>query len=271
MRPRFDGPASRGFTLLEVIIVIAVLAILAAAATPLLLQRVIEAKIDATRTEVRGLAEAIGGRPDQPGSFGFVGDMGRMPASLLELVQPGQAPLFTTATFRAVGMGWKGPYVTSGDTPTDYQLDAFGHPYQVVTSGQIRSAGPDGAFGNADDIVYPASPPVYRGRVVVTLKRMADEGPFYTLDPPNYEVRLYYAQNGRQAYLSAPMPPFVFENVPQGLHAIAVVRVLRDQMVYQDTIQTFGGGSTRLVEIAFRLGTYAPIPGSPEQPAGPVR
>jgi hypothetical protein len=87
-------------------------------------------------------------------------------------------------------------------------------------------------------------------------------------------VRLYYSKNGQQAYLSAPIPPFVFENVPQGLHAIAVIRVRREQMVYQDTIQTFGGGATKLVEIVFRLGTFAPIPEEPGQlavPGGPVR
>jgi prepilin-type N-terminal cleavage/methylation domain-containing protein len=269
-RPR-NRPAPRGFTLLEVIIVIAVMAILAAAVTPVLLQRVIDTKIDATRSEAKALAEAIGGRADEPGSFGFVGDMGRMPTSFQELVKPEQAPLFSTATFRAVGMGWKGPYVTFGDTPSDYLNDAFGHAYQGAASGQIRSAGPDGIYGNLDDIVYPAAPPVYRGRVVVTLKRMADEGLFYTVDPPLYEVRLYFSRNGRQAFLSAPTPPFVFENVPQGLHAIAVIRTRREQMVYQDTIQTFGGGSTKMVEIVFRLGNYAPIPEEPVVPAGPGR
>jgi type II secretory pathway pseudopilin PulG len=66
------------------IIVIAVMAILAAVATPVFLQRVLDAKIEATRAEARALSEAIGGRPDQQGSFGFVGDMGRFPSSFQE-------------------------------------------------------------------------------------------------------------------------------------------------------------------------------------------
>jgi len=49
--------------------------------------------------------------------------------------------------------------------------------------------------------------------------------------------------------------PFVFENVPQGVHAIAVLRMKNDPplAVVQDTIQVFGGGATRLVELIFRL------------------
>jgi hypothetical protein len=149
-------------------------------------------------------------------------------------------------------MGWKGPYITSGESETDVLTDAFGRAYEGATSGQIRSAGPDGIFGNEDDIVYPSAPPVPRGRVIVTLKRMDENAPAYAVDPAGFEVRLYYSKDGREAHLSAPMPPFVFEDVPQGLHAVAVVGTQDERMVYQDTIQTFGGGSTKLVEIVFR-------------------
>jgi prepilin-type N-terminal cleavage/methylation domain-containing protein len=253
----------RGFTLIEVILIIAVLAILAAAATPAVLQRLMDAKIESTRAETRMIYEAIAGNPDQQGSFGFYGDMGRMPASFEELVRPGRLALFTTATFRNVGMGWNGPYVRSGESAQDYLKDAFGHPYEGAPIGQVRSAGADGVMGNEDDIVYPPMPPNLAGRVVVTLKRMAAEDQSYTVDPPNYEVRLFFPMSGQQAFLADGVPPFVFENVPQGLHAIAVIRVLREQMVYQDTIQTFGNGTTRLVEIVFRLGNYAAIPEVP--------
>lgn len=252
MKTSYRQPAG-GFTLIEVVIIISVLAILAAAITPAVLQQVIDTKIEATRREVKTLHEAIVGRSDAPGSFGFVGDMGRVPVSIDELVRPARTvSMFRSETFRGVGMGWKGPYVNVSDAKSDQLSDAFGRPYRSAY-GQVRSAGPDGVFDTEDDIVYPPVPPVVTGRVIVTIKRMAAEGPGFTVDPPGYEVRLYYSNNGQQAFIADNMAPFVFENVPQGIHAVEVNRLKRDQIVVSDTIQTFGGGATKLVELFFWL------------------
>ncbi len=245
--------SSGGFTLIEIVIIISVLAILAAAISPAILQQVVDTKIDTTKKEVRILHEAIVGRSDTPGSYGFVGDLGRVPVSIDELVKPRPGtPLYTTETVRGVGMGWKGPYINVGDTKDDYLNDAFGRPYRSVY-GQIRSAGPDGVFDNEDDIVYPPSPPVVTGRVMVTIKRMSAEDTSFTIDPPNYEVRLHFSNNGQPGMLADNMAPFIFENVPQGIHAIEVIRLKYNQLVVADTIQTFGGGATKLVELFFRL------------------
>jgi type II secretory pathway pseudopilin PulG len=245
-----------GFTLVEVTVILAVLAILAAAITPMVLQQIVDAKVEATRREAKLLNEAILGRLDVPGSFGFFGDMGRWPASFEELLRPAPGtPLFTTATFRNVGMGWKGPYANAGDSGNDILNDAFGRPYRGAGTGQVTSAGPDGLFDTADDIVYPPARPNPAGRLLVTVKRMAAEDNSYTLDPPGYTVRLYYSNNGQEAFLDDPVAPFVFENVPQGVHAIVVLRMKNDppRAVVQDTVQIFGGGATKLVELAFRL------------------
>ena len=246
--------ATAGFTLIEIVVILAVLTILATAITPALLQRVIDQKIETTRQEAKTIHEAIVGRSDVPGQFGFVGDMGRLPQSFEELLRPQrEAVLFTAVTFRGVGMGWKGPYINVGDTKEDVLTDAFGRPYGGISTGQIRSAGPDGVMDNEDDIVYPPNLPNIRGRVMVTIKRMAAEDQSYTLDPPGYEVRLYYSNNGQQAMIADNIAPFVFENIPQGIHAIEVNRLKRNQIVVQDTIQSFGGGATKLVELYFRL------------------
>jgi hypothetical protein len=132
--------------------------------------------------------------------------------------------------------------------------DAFGRPYRLAATGQVRSAGPDGLFDTADDIVYPPAPPNPGGRLMVTVKRMAAEDNSYTLDPAGYAVRLYYSSNGQEAFLDDPVAPFVFENVPQGVHAIAVLRMKSAPplAVAQDTIQVFGNGATKLVEFVFR-------------------
>ena len=242
-----------GFTLIEIVIIIAVLTILATAITPAILQQVMDTKIETTRKEAKALYEAIAGRPDTPGVFGFVGDMGRLPVSFEELVKPQANTLaYTTATTRGVGMGWKGPYVNTGDSKTDALTDAFGRPFVGAETGQVRSAGPDGELLTDDDIVYPPNPPNVFGRVIVTVKRMAAEDISYTLDPPGYEVRLFYFNGGQQAFLADNLAPFIFENIPQGIHAIQVIRLKKDQLVVQDTIQVFGG-STKLVELIFRL------------------
>jgi type II secretory pathway pseudopilin PulG len=245
-----------GFTLIEATIILAVLAILAAAITPMVLQQLVDAKMEATRREAKLLQEAIVGRADVPGSFGFFGDMGRWPVSFEELLRPPPGtPLYTTATFRSVGMGWQGPYVNAGDSSGDMLTDAFGRPYRGAQNGQVRSAGPDGIFETSDDVVYPPSPPVAAGRLMVTVKRMSAEDASYTLDPAGYTVRLYYSNNGREAFVDDALPPFVFENVPQGVHAVAVLRMKTDPpaIVAQDTIQVFGNGATKLLELIFRL------------------
>ena len=242
-----------GFTLIEIVVVIAVLAILAAAITPAILQQVVDTKIETTRKEAKILCEAIIGRSDVKGSFGFVGDMGRFPKSFEELMRPDRdTPLYKVLTFRGVATGWKGPYINAGDSKDDILIDAFGRPYKGAPTGQVRSAGPDGVFDDEDDIVYPPNPPVVGGRVLVTIKRMAAEDIGYTLDPPGYQVRLYYSIDGKEAFLTDDIAPFIFDNIPQGVHAIAVVRLKKDQIVVQDTIESYGGG-TKLVELIFRL------------------
>jgi hypothetical protein len=52
--------------------------------------------------------------------------------------------------------------------------------------------------------------------------------------------------------LADNIAPFVFENIPQGIHAVQVWRLRKDQLVVQDTIQVHGG-ATKLLELIFRL------------------
>jgi prepilin-type N-terminal cleavage/methylation domain-containing protein len=240
-----------GFTLIEMAIALAIVAILAAIATPLILQRIMDARIEATREEVRNLYEAMVGSESDPSSFGFVGDIGRLPSSFPQLVQPSGLPLHTVQTIRGVGMGWKGPYINRGTSATDYLTDAFGRPYTGASAGQVRSAGPDGVPGNADDIVYPPRAPAIAGRVHVNVKTILDKKTVN--DPDGYAVDLYYASAGVQSVVRDSSPPFRFDNVPMGLHAIQVVKIGGpggSGVVAQDTI-TLRPGSTALAELWF--------------------
>jgi prepilin-type N-terminal cleavage/methylation domain-containing protein len=226
----------RGFTLLELAVVMAVIGILVASVTPAVVQRITDGRIDETRVETQSLYDGMVGKPSD-GRFGFVGDMGRLPSSFQELAQRGSLPVYATSTTRNVGMGWRGPYVNIGTSATDYLDDAFGHVYTGASSGQVRSAGPDGISGNADDIVYPPAAPMTVGTVTVTVKTIL--GGKTVVDPVGYRVVLFYANNGAEASLSDAASPFSFSNVPMGVHALQVVKTSNPNagtIVSQDTI-----------------------------------
>jgi len=248
-----DCERKNGFTLIEVVIIVAVMAVLAAAIMPSLFQQVIDAKVAATKTSAKTLYEAIAGQADVKGSYGFLGDMGRFPSSVDELAKPpGGAPMFPgTGTFRSVGMGWNGPYATSGTSQESFGLDAWGHQFRITQGGQVRSAGADGAYDTTDDIVYPPEAPKIASRVMVTVKRQDTEGAGAAIDPTGYEVRLYYSNNGTEAFLSSSAAPFAFDNIYPGLHAIAVMRSSSGQIVAQDTVEV-PHNTTKLVELFFR-------------------
>jgi prepilin-type N-terminal cleavage/methylation domain-containing protein len=237
----------RGFTLLEIVIALGIIAILAAAATPMILQRMMEARNSATLQEAQALYEAMVGRAADPGSFGFVGDMGRLPASFEQLVQPAGLPAYTVQTVRGVGMGWKGPYIGTGASADDFLTDAFGRPYTGASAGQVRSAGPDGIAGNADDIVYPPAPMGITGRVHVSVKTMV--GNKIVNDPAGYVVDLYYSNGGTQAVVRDSTAPFRFDDVPMGAHAIQVISPL-GLVVAGETIM-LQRGAVQVVELWF--------------------
>ena len=242
---------THGFTLLELIVILGVITILAAAVVPAVVQQVAGDRVEDTREEVQLLYEAMVGPMDGSTQFSFVGDIGRLPNTFQELTQKGGLPDYTTATPRNVGMGWRGPYVNIGTSATDYLTDGFGRAYTGASTGQVRSAGPDGVANNADDIVYPPSAPTVTGSLTVTVKWL--QGQKITVDPADYRVDVYYAVNGAQAVVSDAAAPFTFANLPMGLHAVYVVKTTNPgsgTIVSQDTV-IVRPNSTAAVELWF--------------------
>ena len=80
-----------GFTLVEVIAVAVILAILIAVFAPVALKISAGRKVKATRDEVEQIYKAVMGRNDGA-NFGFVGDVGRLPSALSELVDAATFP-----------------------------------------------------------------------------------------------------------------------------------------------------------------------------------
>lgn len=167
---------SRGFTLLEMVVVIGIIAVLAGAFVPLMLRPFTAQRQNETVRELTALETAILGRPEN-GDFGFVGTMGRLPPAgttgLQELLVQGAMP---APAFGELGMpkGWAGPYLRVG---TAYPLlDGWGQPYVLErdimdnTLWRLRSTGPNRvAEDPGDDILLPSPTEWFRSTGSLTL------------------------------------------------------------------------------------------------------
>ena len=132
-----NGRARRGFTLVEMLLVLVILATLAAIVLPKFTGRTEQAKETAAATEIKNVSVALDS---------FEVDLGYYPkgsAGLNELMEEPKN-----------GKQWRGPYLkqTIGNDP-------WGNPYIYECPGKhnpkgydLYSAGPDGRNGNEDDI-----------------------------------------------------------------------------------------------------------------------
>ena len=117
-----------GFTLVELLVVLAILGLLVAVATPQVLKYLGRAKVDTAQIEIKSLGTAL----DL-----FMIDVGRYPTQQEGL----QVLVQNTDSLPS----WHGPYLKTNALPAD----PWGHPYQYRYPGQhgdydLFTLGPDG-------------------------------------------------------------------------------------------------------------------------------
>lgn len=168
----FASGSGSGYTLLETLVVLAILGVLAGALIPLVADTRKRDRADETVRRLAALREAVVGRRDPAEgatarTYGFVGDLGQLPDSLEQLLLRDDLPAFGVDSVSGLGAGWRGPYVPRrfADDTLDFARDAFGRPLRYAArdtvvdgtpwAGWIRSAGPDGAHRTEDDLVAP--------------------------------------------------------------------------------------------------------------------
>lgn len=219
-----------GFTLIEVIIVIAILSIVAGAMAPMAVRMIDGSRRDLTLKRQEAVLKAILGDPSAPGS-GFLSDIGRLPGtSLAELTLRGSLPAYTVQPC-GTNMGWRGPYVFEGVDANGLIQDGWGTPMGLV-GGQIHSAGPDrDPATTGDNILFPPAPlnpVILSGNITMTVLALDTGTAQPTFVPAGGQTTIYFAQNGQMqsALLTSASGTYTYPpagtTLPQGIYAITV-------------------------------------------------
>lgn len=139
------SPKRRGFTLMEMLVVLGILVLLAALVLPRMLGSKKEADITSTKIQIKALRECL---------KQYALHMRDFPTTEQGLVALIECPSDVNET---VAARWQGPYIEDGEVPAD----PWGNPYMYEyppTHGKggspdIWSMGPDGEDDTDDDVV----------------------------------------------------------------------------------------------------------------------
>jgi general secretion pathway protein G len=125
----------RGFTFIEVLVVLIILALIAGIVGTQLLGEAEKAKSEATRIQIRSLESAL--------------SLYRLHNSMYPTTEQGLAALLRRPEVGNIPEQWQGPYLTGNNMPKD----GWKHDYIYVSDGRdftIISLGADGQEGGSD-------------------------------------------------------------------------------------------------------------------------
>lgn len=139
MPPRADRRRRSGFTLVELLVVIVIIATLAAVVAPNVFRNVGGAKVAAASAQIESYALALGA---------YMLDNDTYPST-----DQGLAALRSAPTIGLAPRAWRGPYLTKVIAP-----DPWGRPYVYLSPGRanlsgfdLYSLGRDGQIGGEGD------------------------------------------------------------------------------------------------------------------------
>jgi general secretion pathway protein G len=150
--------AARGFTLIELVIVIAVIAILAALLVPTILGQAERARVSRAKGEVLEISKALGRMRTDTGASGATGaTCFTTLTNLNSATSPGTncsaAALPVCGPANAGQLCWGGPYM-SANVSTDPWTQPYTVSYDSSTASiTVTSTGQDKTAGGGDDII----------------------------------------------------------------------------------------------------------------------
>ncbi len=214
---------AQGFTLIELVIVISILAVITGAAVPLASKFFNSKARAATRTELGEISAAV---------LPYFRDTAKLPTSVDGLLKSSKVA------------GWAGPYLSVGaiepwSGATDIQVDAWTRAYRFTAKSasvlEIASAGEDGQFGDAADIAFTVDvTPVRREKTLAQLATVNSAITLYNRDylpttPLSTTYKTLLARLVASKYLPSTAPYLVdgwgtaFQANPKGKTPVVAV------------------------------------------------